>query len=317
MRFLHNTHSNMVLRNSMIFDKNSRITVSFYKYIFIKEPKKFRDSLYKFFSKFNVLGRVYIANEGINAQVSILKKSYKKFITFMKNFFIIFKNIDINEALDYRKSFWVLRIKVKKKLLCDDLSVDFFNSNIVGKYLSAEEVNIMFEDRDSIFVDMRNNYEYQIGHFENAINYPVNTFREQLHNLVDFLKNYRDKKIIMYCTGGIRCEKSTAWIKYNGFKYVYHIKGGIIKYVNDAKKNKLPIKFKGKNFVFDERMSEKVSNDILGVCKQCSCVCDVYTNCFNNFCHNLFIQCRSCRKKFHSCCSINCINYLRKKYKYS
>ncbi|AAO27051.1 conserved hypothetical protein [Buchnera aphidicola str. Bp (Baizongia pistaciae)] len=312
MLYLYNKHPRIKLRNAAIFDNINRVTVSFYKYIFIHEPIKFRNSLYRMFFKFNIFGRVYIANEGINAQISIPKKIYHKAINIITTSFAVLKDINVNLALDNRESFWVLRMKVRKKILFDNLPIDFFDPNNVGTYLSAKDVNNMLENKNSVLVDMRNHYEYKIGHFDSAINVPVNTFREQLFHIVDFLKHYKNRDIIMYCTGGIRCEKATAWIKYNGFKNVYQIKGGIIKYVRDARIENLLVKFRGKNFVFDERMSEVVSKDVLSKCDQCENLCDTYVNCFNSRCHNLFIQCNFCRKKFHNCCSEHCFKTLLK-----
>ncbi|MDE5285767.1 MAG: rhodanese-like domain-containing protein, partial [Buchnera aphidicola] len=134
-----------------------------------------------------------------------------------------------------------------------------FDPNNVGTYINAQQVNTMLNDDHVIFVDMRNSYEYKIGHFEKAVEVQSENFRSQLQVVTKQMHYAKNKKIVMYCTGGIRCEKATAWMIFNGFKKVYHIKGGIIGYVHDARKNNLPILFKGKNFVFDNRMSEKVS----------------------------------------------------------
>ena len=110
----------------------------------------------------------------------------------------------------------------------------------------------------------------------------------------------------MYCTGGIRCEKASAWYKHRGFKNVFQLEGGIIKYSRDVKKNKLENKFIGKNFVFDERRAEKISDDVIAVCHQCGEPCDTHTNCENQACHLLFIQCEKCKKKYDNCCSHEC-----------
>ncbi|MDE5285647.1 MAG: rhodanese-related sulfurtransferase, partial [Buchnera aphidicola] len=164
----------------------------------------------------------------------------------------------------------------------------------------------MIHDENVIFLDMRNSYEYRIGHFENAIEIKSTNFRSQLKLVVQKMNYAKKKKIVMYCTGGIRCEKATAWMIFNGFKNIYHIEGGIIGYVHDAKKNNLPIFFKGRNFVFDNRMSEKVSNDIISFCEQCNQSSDIYVNCKYNKCHKLFIQCKKCSNKFNTCCSVEC-----------
>ncbi|XBC37999.1 MAG: rhodanese-related sulfurtransferase [Buchnera aphidicola (Floraphis choui)] len=307
MILLHNLISNKELKNRMLFDNVPRITVSFYKYFFIKDVQKFRDDWYINFNSLKIFGRVYVAQEGINAQISIPINIYNDVKNFIYSYSDALNNVYINESLDNKKSFWVLRIKTKKTILLDGLHRNSYNLNYSGIYLNAFDVNRIFNQKDVIFLDIRNHYEYKIGHFERSINIPVNTFREQLKEIVVFLKNEKNKKIVIYCTGGIRCEKTSSWMAYNKFKYIYQIRGGIIGYVNDARKNNLPIYFKGKNFVFDERISEVVSNDILSKCFQCDEYCDAYKNCHNNFCHNLFIQCIKCSKKFKNCCSQNCI----------
>jgi UPF0176 protein len=165
----------------------------------------------------------------------------------------------------------------------------------------------MAEDPDTIFVDMRNHYEYEVGHFQNAIEVPSDTFREQLPMALDMLKESKDKNIVMYCTGGIRCEKASAYMLHNGFKNVFHVEGGIIEYARKAKEQNLPLKFIGKNFVFDERLGERITEDVIAHCHQCGKACDVHTNCKNDGCHLLFIQCEDCAAKYDGCCSEACV----------
>ncbi|XBC44184.1 MAG: rhodanese-related sulfurtransferase [Buchnera aphidicola (Schlechtendalia peitan)] len=307
MTILYNSISNKELKSRMLSDNTPRITVSFYKYYYIHDPYKFRNDWYVNFKKFNVFGRIYIANEGINAQISIPKDMYSHVKNFIYNYSDELNNVYINHALDTKKSFWMLRIKVRNTLLADHLSKKSYNLDSSRIYLESKEVNNMLNKKDVICLDIRNNYEFKIGHFEKSINIPVNTFKEQLQKIIIVLNNQKNRRFIIYCTGGIRCEKTASWMMYNGFKFVYQIKGGIIGYVNDAKKNNISIKFKGKNFVFDERMSETVSDDILAKCFQCNEYCDTYKNCYNNFCHRLFIQCIQCSKKFKNFCSKNCM----------
>jgi UPF0176 protein len=164
---------------------------------------------------------------------------------------------------------------------------------------------------------MRNHYEYEVGHFENAIEIPSDTFRDQLPMAVNMLKEQKDKNIIMYCTGGIRCEKASAYMLHNGFQNVYHLEGGIIQYANKVKKERLPNKFLGKNFVFDGRLGEKIGEEIISHCHQCGAPCDTHTNCANEACHLLFIQCQSCAEKYEGCCSEECqsVNHLSEEEK--
>lgn len=306
MTVLHNLVSNKKLKNKMLFDDVSRITISFYKYFLIYNPKKLRDDWYINFKRFGILGRVYIAKEGINAQISIPINMYSRAKNFIRNYSNVLKDVWINIALDNRKAFWVLKMKVKNTILADHLSRNCYDLNYTGKYLNAIDVNIMLNQKDVIFLDIRNCYEYKIGHFKRAVNIPVNTFKMQLEEIIKFLKDEKEKKIVMYCTGGIRCEKASAFMLYNGFKNIYQIKGGIIGYVNSAKKYGIPIFFQGKNFVFDARISEKVSNHVLSKCSQCNEYCDFYKNCYNQSCHNLFLQCLKCSKKFENFCSKHC-----------
>ena len=122
----------------------------------------------------------------------------------------------------------------------------------------------------------------------------------------DILKGKEDKKILLYCTGGIRCEKASAYLKHHGFNDVNQLHGGIIEYARQIKSKGLESKFKGKNFVFDERMGERITDDVISRCYQCGSLCDSHYNCANDGCHLLFIQCETCREKFEACCSDEC-----------
>jgi UPF0176 protein len=197
-------------------------------------------------------------------------------------------------------------MKVRERIVADGIDDPSFNPANVGQYLKAAEVNAMLDDPDAVFVDMRNHYEYEVGHFTDALEVPSDTFRDQLPMAVDMLQQDKDKKIVMYCTGGIRCEKASAYMLHNGFNNVYHVEGGIIEYTRRAREQGLPLKFIGKNFVFDERMGERITDDIISQCHQCGTPCDTHTNCLNDGCHLLFIQCVSCAEKYSGCCSSEC-----------
>ncbi len=312
MSILHNRISNKELRARMLAESSPRITLSFYKYFVIDDPKTFRDNLYIQLEKLKVFGRIYIAKEGINAQMSVPKKNFSAFKEVLFSFAPELMHVHFNIALeDNGKSFWVLRLKVRKRIVADGIDDKNFDPANVGEYLQADRVNQMIEDKDTLLIDMRNDYEYEVGHFKNAIEVPSKTFREQLIMVVKMLENSKDKHIVLYCTGGIRCEKASAYMKHNGFKNIYHIKGGIIEYVRTAQEKKLPIKFIGKNFVFDERMGERITNDVIANCHQCGIPCDTHTNCKNHFCHLLLIHCLSCAIKFEGYCSKNCYENLK------
>ena len=201
-------------------------------------------------------------------------------------------------------------MRVRNKIVADGIDDLSFNPSNTGKYLSAKDYNKLSEQANTIVVDMRNSYEYEVGHFKNAIEVPAQTFREQLPMAVEMLKDYKDKNIVMYCTGGIRCEKASAYMLHNGFNNVYHIEGGIIEYVRQARQKELPVKFIGKNFVFDERLGERVTDEVIAKCHQCGEPSDRHTNCANQECHDLVIQCEKCAEEFIGCCSEQCKSVL-------
>jgi UPF0176 protein len=284
-----------------------RITLSFYQYAKITDPKKFRDSLFIFWDSIGVLGRIYVANEGINAQLSLPEENIKKFTKHLNSISFL-KNIRLNIALKHEiKSFLKLKIKVKNKILADGLNDKTFDVTKKGIHLNAADFNKLMKKKDSIILDMRNHYESEIGHFKNAICPNVDTFRDSLDVIEDKLKDHKeDRNLLMYCTGGIRCEKASAYFKHKGFKNVYQLEGGIIEYVRQTRDQDLKNNFIGKNFVFDNRRVEKVSEEIIAKCHQCGIPFDIHTNCANDACHLLFIQCDKCKKKLNNCCSNKC-----------
>ncbi|MFT7590136.1 MAG: UPF0176 protein [bacterium] len=303
---LHNTINGEELKEKIQSSAEARTTISFYKYAKIGNPQVFRDHIYLHFNSIGVLGRIYVATEGINAQFSIPTnqlehlKSHLNDITFLEN-------IRLNYAVeDNGKSFFKLAIKVKDKIVSDGLEDDIFDIATPADYLDVKVFNTLTENPDTIIVDMRNHYESEVGHFDGAWCPDVDTFREQLPLVVDKLKDKKDQPVVMYCTGGIRCEKASAYLKYNGFKDVYHLEGGIIKYSSDAKEQGLPNKFIGKNFVFDERLHERITDDVIANCHQCGVSFDDHINCKNKACNLLFIQCPACAEQYSDCCSEEC-----------
>jgi UPF0176 protein len=308
MPVLHNRVSNEELKKRMMEETEHRTTISFYNYFPIENPQEFRDFLYKNLDTIKVFGRIYVAKEGINAQISVPDSNFEAFKTFLYSIEPL-KGIRLNIAVDDDgKSFWVLKIKVRDKIVADGIDDPNFSMERKGKYVNAEKMNELLKDPNTIIVDMRNHYEYEVGHFVNAVEVPSDTFRDQLPMAVDMLKENKDKNIIMYCTGGIRCEKASAYMLHNGFENVFHLEGGIINYARQVKEKGLETKFIGKNFVFDDRLGERITEDIIAKCHQCGKPCDSHTNCNNNGCHLLFIQCEECAAKFEGCCSVDCQN---------
>lgn len=308
MPVLHNRVSNEELKKRLYEETEPRKTVSFYKYFHIADPAAFRDDLYIRFYNLNVFGRIYVAAEGINGQISVPESNFDAFKEALYNSAPALNGIRLNIAIDDNgKSFWVLKIKVRPKIVADGIDDPSFDSSRMGTHLKAGEFNELSAKDDTVIVDMRNHYEYEVGHFENAIEVPSDTFRDQLPMVVNMLADQKDKNIIMYCTGGIRCEKASAYLLHNGFKNVFQLEGGIIEYTRKAKESGLPVKFKGKNFVFDDRLGERITDDILAECHICGKPCDTHTNCKNDGCHLLFIQCEECAAAYEGCCSKECM----------
>lgn len=294
----------------MLESKEKRVTLSFYQYAKIEDPKAFRNQLYADWDELGVFGRIYIASEGVNGQISVPEKNFEAFKKAIYSVSFL-DGIRLNIAVeDDGKSFYKLKIKVRHKIVADGLDDDSFDVTKRGVHLSAEDFNRITDDKDNtVIVDMRNHYESEVGHFENAICPDVDTFRDSLPIVEDILEPHKEKNIVMYCTGGIRCEKASAYFKHKGFENVFQLDGGIIEYARQTEAQGLENKFRGKNFVFDERMGERISEEIIAKCHQCGKPCDTHVNCANDACHILFIQCDECAEKYNSCCSEKCSDF--------
>jgi len=263
MASLHNRISRRELKEKLIQDPTPRITISFYQYFLIDHPQEFRNQFYQSLHSLGVLGRIYVASEGINAQISIPADQFSLLRNYLDTIPPL-QGVRLNVAVhDDGKSFFVLDIKVRDKIVADGIEDPAFSMQQKGKYASPEQFNKMAQDPNTIIVDMRNHYEYEVGHFTNAIEIPSNTFRDQLPMAATFLSDKKEATILMYCTGGIRCEKASA--------YLLHI-----------------------------------TEDIIAQCHQCGVAADSHTNCKNDGCHLLFIQCESCASTMEGCCSVSC-----------
>ncbi len=285
----------------------NRLTLSFYQYAKIGNPQIFRDHLFITWNALDVLGRIYVAHEGVNGQLSLPADRFNEFKMRLDSISFL-KDIRLNIAIEQdNKSFLKLKVKVRDKIVADGLNDDTFDVTNKGIHLEAQKFNDIIEDKKTVLVDMRNHYESEIGHFKNAITPDVDTFRDSLDIIEEDLKDHKeDKNLVMYCTGGIRCEKASAYFKHKGFKNVYQLEGGIIEYSRQVKEQDLENKFLGQNFVFDERRAERISDDVIAHCHQCGDPFDVHTNCANEACHLLFIQCDACKEEMDNCCSTNC-----------
>lgn len=290
-------------------DTRPRVTLSFYRYVTIADVEEFRSRLYKAFSGFDCLGRIYVAKEGINAQMNVPKESWERFDAWLQSQPEL-TGVPYKIAVEEGElpSFYKLIVRVRPKIVADGLDDSSFDPSNTGAYLTAEEMNALLEDPEAIVVDMRNAYESEIGHFKGAVLPEVETFKEELQVVPKLLAPYKAKKIGLYCTGGIRCEKASAWLKHQGFENVRHLKGGIIDYAHQVKEKGLPNYFEGKNFVFDERLGERVGEEIISHCHLCKVAkSDTHYHCKNQICHVLFLGCDACIEKRGGYCSRLCV----------
>jgi len=304
---LYNTLS-AIERSALIEEAGKeRLTISFYTYAHIGNTDLFRNHLFIHWNEMDVLGRIYVAQEGINAQLSVPAENFNIFKEHLDSISFL-ENVRLNIAIEQDNlSFLKLKVKVRNKIVADGLNDHSFDVTNKGIHVDAERFNELIEDPDTVLVDMRNHYESEIGHFKNAVTPDVDTFRDSLDIIErDLADHKKDKKLVMYCTGGIRCEKASAYYKHKGFEQVYQLEGGIIEYARQVESKNLENKFRGKNFVFDHRRGERISDDVISNCHQCGEACDEHVNCANEACHLLFIQCKSCAEEMNDCCSDDC-----------
>ena len=303
---LENRIDKRVLRERLMNETFKRRTLSFYKYFHIENPQEFRNDLYRNLEALGCFGRIYVAHEGINAQMSVPEHNTELFLEHLYSIPEL-NNVPIKWAIeDDGKSFYKLTIKVRTKIVADGLENNTYDLSKVGKHLTALEFHEAIDKPGTIVVDMRNHYESEIGHFKNAYCPDVDTFREEIQLVLDKFKYDKDKEFLLYCTGGIRCEKASSFLLHNGFGNVSQLYGGIIEYAQQIKQLGIESKFYGKNFVFDERLGESVDGQIISHCHQCGNLADTHTNCANTDCHLLFIQCAECREKYEGCCTESC-----------
>ena len=306
---LYNKKSKEELKRILDDEPFERVTLSFYKYTPIGNLNIFRDKLYSDLTKLSVLGRIYIADEGINAQISVPEDNKKLLYDYINSIDFLNK-IQVKEAIEDGESFYKLVIKIKNEIVAYGINDNEYDMKKVGKHLSPKEFNKALENPDTIIVDIRNHYESEVGRFKNAIILDVDRSQDLLPKVKQMLDGKEDEKILLYCTGGIRCEKASSYLIKNNFKNINQLNGGVINYARKVRDEKLKSKFIGKNFVFDNRLGERITSEIISTCHQCNGKSDVHTNCANNLCHLLFIQCKKCKSNFSGCCSKECFDYL-------
>jgi UPF0176 protein len=310
MVVLHNKVSRQLLRERLMKEDFRRVTLSFYRYFYVDDVQALRDALYMKWSALGCLGRIYVAREGINAQMSVPEHEMEAFTAHLHAVDGL-QQVPLKIAVeDDGRSFIKLNVKVRAKLVADGLADGSFDVTNVGKHLTAEEFNQAMDLPGAVVVDMRNHYESEVGRFEGAVCPDADTFRDELPMVAQILEGKEEQPVLLYCTGGIRCEKASAYLRHKGFSQVHQLHGGIIDYVRQVRTQNLPNRFLGKNFVFDDRMGERISEHVLAVCHQCGQACDEHVNCANTACHHLFIQCDACRAALNGCCSAECQSIL-------
>lgn len=307
-RWLRNRLSKEVALQKLKAEDFKRVTFSFYRYVRLgteEEVYDLRDDLFLKWEDLGCLGRIYIAQEGINAQMSVPEHMFE---AFKESLYAhkAFKDVPLKIAVEDGIAFWKLHIKVKQQIVADGLSINDYDIENVGNHLDAESFNQAMNDPHTIVVDMRNGYESEIGHFKGAYTPEVKTFKEELPAVANTLLGKEESKVLLYCTGGIRCEKASAYLKSKGFKDVNQLHGGIISYKHQIDEKGLENNFIGANYVFDGRTREQISGDIISSCKDCGNPCDLHVNCQNMVCNRLYLQCQECIDTTEGTCSSAC-----------
>ena len=305
MKKLYNQKSKDLLLKKLKSEDFNRTTCSFYKYVTIIDPLIFRDKIYEEFDNIDILGRVYIAEEGINAQISVPDKNWGLFLKLISSIKLLY-DVDIKTAINDGISFYKLIVKVKKEIVAYNIPKNKFSMDVVGEHLNTKQFNEAIENSNTTVIDMRNIYESEVGQFISAEIPQVEKSKDLLPEVRRMLKGREHHQVLLYCTGGIRCEKASSFLINEGIKNVKQLQGGIIQYAHDIKKEGLESKFVGKNFVFDARLGERVTEDIISTCHLCGERSDSHKDCKNDVCHILFIQCSKCDEKLNGCCSIEC-----------
>ena len=305
---LRNLHRPDILRARLERERAHRTTLSFYRYVRMKEVEALRHELYSEWEALGVLGRIYLSQEGVNAQVSLPTAKLDRFRASL-NERDAFRDIPWKMAVeDDGRSFLKLAIKVKKKIVADGLADDAFDVTNVGEHLDAVTFNRKLEE-GALVIDMRNNYESAIGHFEGAYLPKADHFRGAIEEVMEVMEEMvvkKDAAVLLYCTGGIRCEKASAYLKHHGFNNVGQLHGGIIDYARQIKAQGLESRYKGQNFVFDERLAERITDDAVSTRLHCGQPSDRLSHCRAVASSMLLVPCEACAEKYAECCSPSC-----------
>lgn len=280
--------------------KESKLVCSFYKYAKIEEPVKFQQEQLELCKSLSLKGRILLGEEGINGSVYGAKGSIEKYKKELKKN-NLFAGIQFKEQETEKTAFRKIFVRIRKEIVHSGMNVDLKNT---GKFISPKKFKeILDDEEDAVLVDMRNDYESRIGKFKNAVALKIKNFRE-FPTAINQIGHLKNKKIIAYCTGGIRCEKASAYLKENGFGNVMQLEGGILSFGQEFPDTY----WEGKCFVFDDRLAIDLNknNIALNQCTWCSAKCDDYSNCHNLNCDKLFICCEECVEKHNKSCSEEC-----------
>lgn len=270
----------------------------YYKYTYINSPTKLVSAQKELCERLGLKGRIIIAEEGINGTVEGRLEDTEAYIKeIIKD--ERFKDVDFKKSAGIGKAFPKLSIKARSEIVSGHLGKKDINpTRVTGKYLHAEQLHEWFQTgKEFYIVDMRNDYEHKVGHFEGSILPPLENYRD-LPRVLPLLENYRNKPLVTVCTGGVRCEKASGFLVDNGFSDVYQLYGGIVTYMEKYPNEN----FLGKLYVFDGRVvmgfnTEAPEHTIIGRCDKCGSVSENYVNCANLSCHIHFICCKRCLAK--------------------
>lgn len=284
----------------------------YYQFTPIEDPKTFTEEHKALCTALNLKGRILVAKEGINGTLSGTEAETQAYMDHMKKDHrfsdMVFK-IHEEEKNAFRK----LYVKQRESIITLKPQDDVDPNVRKGVYLKPKEWHEMLQQEDVIILDGRNGYEYDIGHFRGAVRPDITNFKEFPQWIEENLSQHKDKKIIAYCTGGIRCEKLTGVLLNQGFKDVYHLEGGIVTYGQDEEvRGSL---WDGKCYVFDDRIAVSINQEedtIVSRCIHCNALTDRYVNCTNDDCHLQHIVCENCEKAEEGFCSEACRDHVLK-----
>jgi predicted sulfurtransferase len=276
----------------------------FYKYVSIEYPKRILKWQQKICADLKLRGRIILATEGINGTVGGDEAAINCYIAIMRKH-PLFSDIDFKEDVGGADCFPRMEIKVKNEIVHLGIDPKELTIKDTGSHVSPEQAHKLMDEKspDLVVLDARNNFESRIGTFTNSITPDIDHFRQLPQFIDENVELFKDKRVLMACTGGVRCERASAYLKSKGVaKEVMQVEGGIVRYAE-----KYPDGFfRGKNYVFDGRIAVQITDDVLTKCDICQTKCDDYTNCSNAECNKKFIACGQCIITLENCCSKEC-----------